>query len=87
MQAPINPAIKPNNPPAKPIQMGNVKIRSKTINTVELEDELRVDIVLFSQQESFNFVDVGNLTQILILTKKFVPHCINLNSWIYKSEH
>ena len=47
IHAPINPATNPNNPPAKPIQTGNVKIRSKTIKTVELEEELRVDISVF----------------------------------------
>jgi hypothetical protein len=47
IQAPVNPATNPNTPPANPIQIGNVKIRSNTINTVELEEELRVDMVFF----------------------------------------
>lgn len=82
IHAPIKPATNPKNPPAKPIQIGNVKIRSKTIKTVELEEELRVDISVFlttQKQESFRFVDVGNLPGIPILYKV-------LRTQLYKSE-
>lgn len=50
IHAPINPATNPNNPPAKPIQIGNVKNRSSTINTVELEEELRVDMAFLTSR-------------------------------------
>ena len=50
IQAPINPAIKPNNPPANPIQIGNVKIGSRITNTVELEEEVRVDMIFLTTQ-------------------------------------
>ena len=49
MAAPNNPAIKPKRPPAIPIQIGNVKIKSiisKTEVAEELELREAIDFVL-----------------------------------------
>jgi hypothetical protein len=57
IHAPARPTTKPNKPPARPIQMGNVIMSRITISAVE-DDEVLVCITtkfLSASQESLRF--------------------------------